>query len=362
MISAETTLPILENVPLAPYTTLGIGGPARFLLHAKTEGQLLGATEFARQRGCPVFVLGSGSNVLISDSGFGGLVIKIEMQGIENRDGEENGNLSAAAGVDWDLFVQYCVDRDLAGVECLSGIPGTVGGAPVQSIGAYGQDVREVVSEIRALDLETNRLVQMSGADCRFAYRSSIFNSTHKDRYVILRVDFALRTDRQPRLLYTDLQQMFVHRTQPPTIREVREAVLDIRSSKSMILRTEDPDAKSAGSFFKNPVLDTRSVSVLEVESFARGLLREPERVPRYPAGPGKEKVPAAWLIEHSGFHKGYRHGKAGISSKHALALINTGGATAREVLELMHLIQDGVRETFGVALQPEPVFVGFEK
>ena len=362
MNSAETTLPILENVPLAPYTTLGIGGPARFLLHAKTEGQLLGATEFARQRGCPVFVLGSGSNVLISDAGFSGLVIKVELKGIENRDGEENGNLSVAAGVDWDLFVQHCVDRDLAGIECLSGIPGTVGGAPVQSIGAYGQDIGEVVREIRALDLGTNRLVQLSGGDCRFAYRSSIFNSTHKDRYIILRVDFALRTDRQPRLLYTDLQRKFALSTHPATIREVREAVLDIRRSKSMILNAEDPDAKSAGSFFKNPVLDTGFVSAMEDEARARGLLRPSESIPRFAAGAGKEKLPAAWLIERSGFHKGYRHGNAGISGKHTLALINAAGATAQEILELMHMIQDGVRETFGVALQPEPVFVGFEK
>ena len=356
----KKALPILENVPLAPYTTLGIGGPARYLLHARTEEQILDALEFARARCCPVFILGGGSNILVSDSGFPGLVIKIELQGIDALDAERSGRISAAAGVEWDAFVQYCIARDLAGIECLSGIPGTVGGAPVQNIGAEGEDVQEVITQVRALDRDALKLVEVGATDCRFAYRSSIFNTTYKNRYVILRVDFALRTDGKPRLLYADLQQRFTHSVQPPKISEVRAAVLEIRKAKSMVLSENDPNCKSAGSFFKNLILDQNSVSVLETEARASGRLNACESIPRFAAGPGKEKLPAAWLIEHAGFHKGYTHKNAGISSKHALALINRGGATAQEILELMRIIQDRVQLAFGVGLEPEPVFVGF--
>jgi UDP-N-acetylmuramate dehydrogenase len=351
---------IIEHVSLASFTTLGIGGPARFMLRARTEEQILDALEFARARCCPVFILGGGSNILVSDSGFPGLVIKIELPGIDALDAEPSSRISAAAGVEWDAFVQYCVARGLAGIECLSGIPGTVGGAPVQNIGAHGEDVQGVITQVRALDRDALKLVDVSTVDCRFAYRSSIFNTTHKDRYVIVRVDFALRTDGKPRLLYADLQQRFTHSAQPPKLSEVREAVLEIRKAKSMVLSENDPDCRSAGSFFKNPILDQNSVSVLEAEARAGGLLNAFESVPRFAAGPGKEKLSAAWLIEHAGFHKGYTHQNAGISNKHALALVNRGGSTARDILELMRMIQDRVQQAFGVELQPEPVFVGF--
>ena len=338
----------LRKYSPAPYTTLGIGGPARFMLRAKTEAQIPDALEFAHARGCPVFVLGSGSNILVSDSGFPGLVIKIELAGINSLEAEGSGKLSAAAGVDWDAFVQYCVAQNFAGIECLSGIPGTVGGAPVQSLAAYGEDVREVITQIRALDRNTHQLVQLSSADCRFAYRTSIFNTTHKDRYIILRVDFALRTDGRPHLLYADLQQRFAGRARPPNLSEVRETVLEIRRFKSMVLSDDDPNSRSAGSFFKNPVLDLKSVSILESEARTNGLLKDSESIPRFADTQGKEKLPAAWLIEHAGFHKGYVHKNAGISGKHALALINRGGATAQEVLELMKMIQDRVQRGLG--------------
>ncbi len=360
MNASNAALPILENVPLAPFTTLAIGGPARFLLRARTEEQILDALEFARARSCPVFILGGGSNILVSDSGFPGLVIKIELPGIDALDAER-GRISAAAGVEWDAFVRYCVARDLTGIECLSGIPGTVGGAPVQNIGAHGEDVQGVITQVRALDRDALKLVDVGTADCRFAYRSSIFNTTHKDRYVIVRVDFALRTDGKPRLLYANLQQRFAgHSAQPPKLSEVRAAVIEIRRAKSMVLSENDPDCRSAGSFFKNLILDQNSVSVLEAEARASGLLNASESIPRFAAGPGKEKLPAAWFIEHAGFHKGYTHKNAGISNKHALALVNRGGATARDMLELMQMIQGSVQQAFGVELQPEPVFVGF--
>jgi UDP-N-acetylmuramate dehydrogenase len=359
MNASNAALPILENVSLAPYTTLSIGGPARFLLHASNEEQILDALEFARARSCPVFILGGGSNILVSDSGFPGLVIKIELPGIDALDAE-HGRISAASGVEWDAFVQYCVARDLAGIECLSGIPGTVGGAPVQNIGAHGEDIQGVIAQVRALDRDALKLVEVDAADCRFAYRSSIFNTTHKDRYVILRVDFALRAGGKPRLLYADLQQRFADHSRLPKLNEVREAVLEIRKAKSMVLSENDPDSRSAGSFFKNLILDQNSVSVLEAEAHASGRLNTSESIPHFAAGPGKEKLPAAWLIEHAGFHKGYTHKNAGISNKHALALVNRGGASARDILELMRIIQGRVQLVFGVELQPEPVFVGF--
>ncbi len=361
MSESKAVLRISENVSLASYTTLGIGGPARFMLRAETEEQILDGLEFARGRGCPVFVLGGGSNILVSDAGFPGLVIKIELQGIDET-GDGSGRISASAGVAWDAFVQRCVVKNLAGIECLSGIAGTVGGAPVQSIAAYGEDVREVITQIRALDRDTLRLVLLANADCKFAYRTSIFNTTHRDRYVILRVDFALRTDGQARLLYADLEQRFAGRSLPPTLAEVRETVLGIRRSKSMVLSEDDPNSRNAGSFFKNPVLDQDFASMAESRARAAGLLKDDESIPRFPAGSGKEKLPAAWLIERAGFPKGYRHGHAGISARHALALINCGGATALDVLQLMRIIQDGVQRAFGVELQPEPVFVGFEQ
>jgi UDP-N-acetylmuramate dehydrogenase len=362
MGASETSLTILENVPLAPYTTLGIGGPARFMTCIRNEIQALHALEFAQARHCPVFTLGGGSNLLVSDAGFPGLVIKIDLQGIENPDSGRSGRISAAAGVDWETLVKYCVERKLGGIECLSGIPGTVGGAPVQNIGAHGQEVCEVVARIRALDRQSHQLVELTGADCQFAYRSSIFNTTHSDRYVILRVDFALRTDGKVRLLYADLQKRFAGCARPPELSEVREAVLEIRRSKSMVLQEDDPDSRSVGSFFKNPVLDQSAVSILEQESRSRGLLGATEKIPRFAAGPGREKLAAAWLIERTGFNKGYSYRNAGISSRHTLALINRGGATAQEILELMHMIQDRVQQLYGIELKPEPVFVGFEE
>ena len=352
-------LTVQENVPIAPYTTLGVGGPARFFIEAQTEEQILDAMEFARARSYPVFVLGGGSNLVVSDSGFPGLVLKIELAGIHPLEDETSGEFSVAAGVDWDAFVLHCVNRNLAGIECLSGIPGTVGGTPVQNVGAHGEDVSEVISQVRVLDRDSLQVTKIANADCKFAYRSSIFNTTQKDRYIILSVDFVLRTDGRPRIHYPDLQKRFAGSAHVPKVLEVREVVLQTRRSKAMVISDSDPDTRSAGSFFKNPVLDTDNVERLESGARSRGLIGSSESIPRFAASAGKEKLPAAWLIEHAGFHKGYVHKNAGISSKHALALVNRGGATAQDVLELMSLIQARVQEAFGITLQPEPVFVG---
>jgi UDP-N-acetylmuramate dehydrogenase len=361
MNKPKAALPILENVPMAPYTTLGIGGPARFFIKAKTREQIPDALEFARARSCPVFVLGGGSNVVVSDSGFPGLVLKIELAGIQPLDKESSGRFSVAAGVEWDAFVQHCVERNLAGIECLSGIPGTVGGAPVQNIGAYGEEASEVISQVQVLDRDSNRITELTNAACRFAYRSGIFNTTHQDRYIILSVDFWLRMDGVPRIDYPDLQKQFAGSVHTPSVRDVREAVLHTRQVKAMVLQEDDPDTRSVGSFFKNPILSQDDAARIEMEARSRGLLDHCGSIPQFAASPGKVKWPAAWLIENAGIHKGYVHKNAGISGKHALALINRGGATAQDILELMRLIQDRVQGAFSVGLRPEPVFVGFE-
>jgi UDP-N-acetylmuramate dehydrogenase len=361
MNSPKSILSIQENVPLAPYTTLGVGGPARFMIKAGSEDQILAAIDFAQAHGYPVFVLGGGSNIVVSDSGFPGLVLKIELSCIQTLS-EGSGTVSVDAGVEWDAFVQHCVNRNLAGIECLSGIPGTAGGAPIQNIGAYGEDVSEVLLRIRALDRNTHDITELGNADCQFAYRSSIFNTTHRDRYILLRVDFALRKDGRPRVDYPDLQRRFTSSANAPTIGEVREAVLQIRKAKAMVLQDNDPDSKSAGSFFRNPVLPPDTVAEVEAKARMCRFLGAAERIPQFPAPSEKVKLPAAWFIEHAGFHKGYAHGNAGISSKHAMALINRGGATAQEILDLMRIIQERVQMQFGVELHAEPEFVGFEE
>lgn len=345
---------IQENIPLAPLTTLGIGGAARFFVEAHSENELLSALEFASQKGLPVFILGGGSNVLIADEGFPGLVIRVAIKGIA-----WNQEITAGAGEDWDDFVGECIQRNLAGIECLSRIPGYVGGTPVQNVGAYGQEVSETITKVRALDRQLNCIVDLNNAGCGFAYRASIFNSTEKNRYVVLAVTYALVPNGEPAIRYPDLKNFFAGRTDNPTLREVREAVIAIRSRKGMVIVPNDPDCRSAGSFFKNQILSAEAFARLEASAKEQGVLRESERAPNFPATDGCVKVPAAWLIERAGFQKGYAKGQAGISSKHTLAIINRGGATARDVMELVKEIQEQTAAKFGVWLIPEPVFVG---
>jgi len=353
-------LSIDENVILAAHTTLRVGGPARFFARARTEEQIIDGLLFAEKRSCPVFILGGGSNIVVSDSGFPGLALKIELSGIEYPRAAGGGIISAAAGQDWDSFVQYCVDRNLAGIECLSGIPGTVGGTPVQNVGAYGHDVSEVIQQVRILDRTNQSIAALGSPECRFAYRASIFNTAALNRYIVLRVDFLLNLNGEPHIRYQDLQRRF-HRETKPAIRDVRAAVLQIRESKGMFLRDDDPDCRSAGSFFKNPILDPASSAGLENRARACGILAPEEPLPLFSAPSGMEKLPAAWLIERAGFYKGFIYGNAGISSKHSLAIINRGEARTQEIMDLMRLIQGRVRELFEIDLQPEPVFVGFD-
>jgi UDP-N-acetylmuramate dehydrogenase len=351
-------IPIHENVALAPCTTLCVGGSARFFLQAKTEEQICDGLLFARKGGCSVFVLGRGSNLVVADAGFPGLVIRIELAGIEEAD---EGKVFAAAGEEWDAFVNRCVGKNLAGIECLSGIPGTVGGTPIQNVGAYGQEVSEVISSVRVLDRVTGSIADMSNGECKFGYRSSIFNTSAKDRYIVLKVGFALHPDGEPTIEYRDLQQVFKDVQKRPSLNDVREAVLTIRESKGMVLHENDPESRSAGSFFKNPVLQPGQAGIIEDKARAAGSLEKSEHIQRFATSGGEEKLSAAWLIARAGFHKGFVSGRVGISSKHSLALINLGNASAQEIVDLMKLIQERVQSKFGIELQPEPVFVGFE-
>jgi UDP-N-acetylmuramate dehydrogenase len=354
---------IQENVPLALLTTLRVGGAARYFAELKRENEVREAAQFGKTRELPLFVLGGGSNLVVADSGWPGLVLKIAIGGIttpNTNDAPGSAVLfSVGAGVNWDDFVAQAVVQNCAGVECLSGIPGSVGGTPVQNVGAYGQEVSDTIESVRALDLKEDRIVVLPKPACGFRYRSSILNSTERGRYIILRVNYRLKRGGAPSLKYADLQKHFGERLAekktPPSLAEVREAVLAIRRSKGMLIVPGDDDCRSAGSFFKNPVLSETQFEDLAARAVAKGL-----EIPSYPALDARHKVSAAWLVEHAGFARGYAVGEAGISHKHALALINRGDAKASDIIELKNAIQRGVQKEWGIALDPEPVFVGF--
>jgi UDP-N-acetylmuramate dehydrogenase len=345
----------LEEVPLAPYTTFQIGGPARWFAEALSEDDIAAGIAFASERKLPLFILGGGSNLLVSDSGFSGLVLRIALRGITSTEESGRSIISAAAGEDWDGLVAYAVAAGLAGVECLSGIPGTVGGTPVQNVGAYGQEVSQTIVTVRAFDRKTLQFVDLAASDCGFSYRRSIFNSSQRDRYVVSRVHYALHKDAPASFVYADVARYFAARNvTAPTLAEVREAVRSIRAQKGMLLMIGDADCRSAGSFFKNPV-----VPASVVDSLARDLGVDKQSIPAYPAPQGEVKLSAAWLIERAGFAKGYALGKAGISSRHTLALINRGGASASEVTALRDQVIAAVASRFAVRLEPEPVWLG---
>jgi|WetSurMetagenome_2_1015567.scaffolds.fasta_scaffold184049_1 UDP-N-acetylmuramate dehydrogenase len=360
MVNYKSGLLIREHVPLAPFTSLQIGGPARYLAEVALEDHLLEALELARRQSWPLFVLGGGSNVLVSDSGFPGLVIRVVLQGIRPLQLEGESVIHVAAGENWDDFVKWCVERDLAGIECLSGIPGTVGGTPIQNVGAYGAQISDTARAVRVMDRATISVCELRSADCGFAYRESIFNTSHRDQYIVLGVTFGLRPAGEIVIDSPDLKRYLAARGKPPSLAEVRELVLRIRAGKGMILAAGDPDSMSAGSFFRNPIVSLDTAHTVEESARKRGLLPPNSGMARFEVEGGKVKLPAAWLIEGAGFHRGYARGSVGLSSKHALAIINRGGARASEVLDLMREIQAAVQRVFGVDLQAEPSFVGF--
>ncbi len=350
---------IEENKPLAPFTTLGIGGPAQWFVEATSEDEIAEAAAWAKERGVRLFVLGGGSNLVVSDGGFDGLVLRVGLRGNDAEDaidGSVKRIWRVAAGEDWDSFVARSVEEGCAGIECLAGIPGTVGGTPVQNVGAYGQEVASTIVRVRAFDLRDQLWVEFSAAECGFAYRRSRFNTLDRGRYVLARVDYRLTPGGEPTLRYADVQRALGSNAEP-SLAEVAEAVRRIRQSKGMLLVEGDPDCRSVGSFFKNPIVKKEQAERIEE--------RSGNELPRFPAGIGAGdeqmfKIPAAWLIEQAGFAKGYGLGRAGISSRHTLALINRGGATAKEILGLAEKIKTEVRARFGIELEREPVLVGF--
>lgn len=338
---------ILENLELAAKTTLHIGGPARFWIEIEREEEVPQAVAWARQRGLPWFVLAGGSNLLVSDAGYRGTVLHPAFAGWREL---APGQVEAAAGQDWDALVSACVAGELAGIECLSGIPGTVGATPVQNVGAYGQEVAETIALVRAWDTADSRWVELTAAECGFGYRASRFNQADWGRFVITAVRFDLRPGGAASVRYPELERALGGSS--PTLASVREAVRTLRRGKAMLLEAGDPDARSAGSFFKNPMVPTTQVAAIAAAAGA-----EP---PQFPAAGNTVKIPAAWLIERAGFAKGFAlaGSSVGLSSRHVLAIVNRGKGTAAEVAALSERIQTEVARRFGVHLAPEPVWV----
>jgi len=341
---------------LADFTTLRLGGPARGFVRAGTEDELIDAVRSADAAGEPVLILGGGSNLVVSDEGFDGTVVQVATRGV-SRDGGP-GVLTVAAGEDWDAVVARSVAEGLAGLECLSGIPGLTGATPIQNVGAYGQEVAETITAVRVYDRVTGDVMDIPNERCDFGYRTSRFRGA--GRFVVLSVTFRLAVQvLSAPVRYAELAAALgVPVGGQAESAEARAAVIELRQRKGMVIDPADADTRSAGSFFVNPVLDAPALAA--VEAAARARWGPQTRVPHFAAGDGLVKVPAAWLIEHAGFGKGYNPGDgARISAKHTLALVNAGTASTAALLALAREIRDGVRDAFGVSLAPEPVLVG---
>lgn len=343
-----------RNVPLAPLTTLGVGGTADYFVRASTVDDLIEAVDAAGQLKRELFILGGGSNVLIGEDLSRYLFVHTEgLRGLTVVDEDARAVMvNVAAGEPWDVFVSHAAKRGWAGVECLSGIPGLTGATPVQNVGAYGQDVSETIARVEVLDLDDCRTKWLTNAECGFSYRWSIFKGEAKGQYAVVSVTFRLVPGGEAAVRYPELVRYLDERGGGRDLLSVRDAVIAIRKRKGMVLDAHDPDTRSDGSFFMNPILDP--------DEFERFRSRaEAGNAPSFPASDGKVKLSAAWLIEHAGFAKGHVHGNVGLSSKHTLALINRGDATAAEVADFVREVQGKVRDVFGVELHPEPVFVG---
>jgi UDP-N-acetylmuramate dehydrogenase len=354
-----------DDVLLSAHTTLGLGGAARFFADACTVDDLCAAITVSREERLPFFVLGGGSNVVISDDGFPGVVLHIASRGIDFSPYGYRCLVRVAAGEQWDDVVHACVKRGLGGIECLSGIPGTAGATPVQNVGAYGQEVAETIARVHALDIAKLETRIFEGGECGFDYRWSRFKGTDAGRFIITSVEFDLPVTSHSVIRYPDLARAIQrdvhqgpdgHPTAP--LAQAREAVLRLRASKGMVLDPADPESRSAGSFFTNPILDSTAFAALQDRWRQAG---NPTPVPSYSTDRGV-KIPAAWLVENAGFRRGTRRGGVGVSAKHALALVNYGGS-ARELLAFADEIQQGVVSVFGVRLEMEPViFAGTKR
>jgi UDP-N-acetylmuramate dehydrogenase len=346
---------IREQVPLAPLTTIQVGGSARYFCELYNEEHLLALREFARQKSIPVFVLGGGSNIVVSDDGFPGLVIQNRITGIK----EDGNTLVAGGGVSWDELVEFAVQKNLAGLEMLSGIPGTVGAAPVQNVGAYGVSMEHAFVSLRAFDLHTGEFREFTRSECGFGYRTSRFKTSDRGRYVILSVTFSLVPNGTPILTYHDLVKYFENKPSP-SLAEVRRAVIEIRARKGMVIRPEYESYKSVGSFFKNPIV-SKEVAHTTKEAVEAEREKSGCNDPWFWFQPdGRVKISAACLIERAGFSKGTREGEVGISPKQPLAILNYGAGKATDIKLFADKIQQNVQAKFGITLEQEAELIGF--
>jgi len=342
-----------EYVPLADHCTMGVGGPARYFVEARDEAAVLAAHEWAQARRVPIRVLGGGSNLIVADEGVEALVVKIGLRGVNARLTDGAAELTAAAGEPWDDLVRDSVERGWAGLECLSGIPGLVGATPMQNVGAYGQEVGECVSNVRALDTATGRSVAFANRECRFGYRDSVFRSGEPGRYVVLSVSYRLRPGGAATVRYVDVEKTLAARgIVSPTLADVRAGVLAIRRSKSMVLDPHDDNRRSCGSFFTNPIIAGDAFGGVAARAGDASM-------PRWPLPDGRVKLSAAWLIERAGFTRGLTDGPVGLSTRHSLAVVAHDNARAKDVLLFARRLQSAVERRFGVRLTPEPVFWG---
>ena len=343
---------------MAARTTLAVGGPARWYAQAANSAELVQLTQWAEHMDLALLILGGGSNLLVADSGYEGLVLSHVDDHISIEHLGNQALLRVGAGCTWDKLVAYAVNNDLAGIECLSGIPGSVGAAPIQNIGAYGQEIAEVLTCVHVLDIHSGTQRSIPPAECGFSYRHSHFKGEWKGRFIVTGVDLSLRMGppAMPRYPALRLHLAETHGPGVPTVEQIRRAVLAIRRQKSMVLDPQDPNTRSAGSFFTNPVVPDALADSVAAKAATEG----PTRMPRWPATAKHSKLSAAWLIEHSGFSKGFADGRVGLSTKHCLALINRGGARAIDIARLAARIRLAVFEHYAVRLTPEPVFVGF--
>ena len=314
------------------------------------EDLLQEALAGAEATGEPVFVLGGGSNIVVSDSGFPGLVLRMGICGIDVSHDGDRAAVEVGAGEDWDSLVARAAQEGWSGVACMSGIPGLVGATPIQNVGAYGQEVSDTIASVRVFDRQKGEFLDVAPADCGFGYRASVFKRS--PRWIVTRVRFVFERSRTERVRYAELARALgVKEGEQAPVQRLRETVIELRRGKGMVLDPGDPESVSAGSFFVNPIVDAATVARVET---AAG-----QRPPGFDAGAGKTKLAAAWLVERAGFPRGWSLGRAGVSHKHALAIVNRGGATAAEILAAARAIRDGVRDRLGVTLEPEPVLVG---
>ena len=350
------TLTIRDGVPLAPLTTLELGGPARHFVEANDDDTVSEALRWADARGLRVLILGGGSNMVVPDAGFDGLVVRIAIRGRQIN--ADTGVVTAAAGEPWDALVAETVSRGLAGLECLSGIPGLVGATPIQNVGAYGQEVAETIRRVRVLERRSGMHYDLPPGDCAFAYRDSAFKRD-PDRFVVLSVTFALRPGGAPTLRYGELSDALSgHTGPPPSLADARGAVLALRRLKSMVIVEGDPNRRSVGSFFTNPIVSEQEAEAVAARAVELGAVAAPGDLPRWPAQAGGVKLSAGWLIERAGIGKGLRRGTVGVSTAHALALVHLGGGSTAALLELAREVRDAVRARFAITLTPEPTLI----